>query len=289
MPVSAIELVKKLMAKAGVTHDGDLTTDIPDEVATALDNSLLTVDAALNNHPTIKKKYFAEAYNGIDSEFNSAVTEFGLADDVVAEIKASGGSVKRIVALARKVKELSAKTEPADKGKAAELQAEINKLHNQLADEIKKQGDIKAEFDKQIKDVKIKQKLDSMVGAYKTMYDELPAEAKEAAITALINKSLQDSDADFTFDEKGNLSLVKKDGTNLFGENHTLITPQSFIDKSLSKILKVTTSGAAGGNIANPQAQPLQGGQNSKNAALDAAIADSLQNYTAATKQAVAV
>jgi hypothetical protein len=289
MPVSAIDLVKKLMTKAGVTFDGELTGDIPDEVATALDNGLLTIAAATNNHPAIKKVYFAQAYNGLDAELNDLITEFGISDEVKAEIEKAGGSTKRAVALARKIKELSEKAEPADKTKTVQLQAEINSLNQKLAAEIAKQTEIKSQYDKQIKDIQVKTKLGAMLGSYKTVYDDLPAEAKEAAINSLISTSLQGSDAEFTFDEKGQLAIIKKDGTNLFGENHTLITPQAFIDKTLSKILKVSTPAQNGGNISNLPAAPVNGAQNGKNPALEAAIAESMQQYEAATKQAVAI
>lgn len=283
MPVSALDLVKKLMAKAGVTFDGELTADVPDEVATALDNQLLTIAAATNNHPAVKKVYFAQALNGLDAELNDARTEFGLDDSVWAEIEKAGGSTKRAVALARKIKELSAKA-PVDEGKAAQLNAQIIDLNSKLAAEIKKQGELKTEYDGKLKQIQIKQKLESMLSSHKTVYDELPAEAKNAAIEALINKSLQDSDADFTFDEKGNLSLVKKDGTNLFGDNHTLVTPQTFIDKTLSKILKVSGAATNGATIQTTPAASIPGQQNSSNAALKAALSESLTSYNEAAK-----
>jgi hypothetical protein len=67
MPVKATDLLKKLMTKAGITYDGDLTVEIPDDIATSLDNQLLTIAAATNNHPDVKKVYFAQAYNGLDA------------------------------------------------------------------------------------------------------------------------------------------------------------------------------------------------------------------------------
>lgn len=281
MPIAANDLLKKLMVKAGITYDGDLAA-IPDDVASSVDNSLLTIAAATNNHPDVKKVYFAQAYNGLDAELKSMYTEFGLAEDVVREIEAAGGSTKKAVALVKKIKELGDKSATPDKEAATKHAAAITELNNKLAAEIKKQTDLEAKFNNDLKGIKVKQKLDSMVGSLKTVYDDLDPVAKEAAITAILNKNLQDSDADFTFDEKGNLSLIKKDGTNLFGDNHTLVTPQSFIDKSLSKILKVTTPG----NGKNPPAPPLPGsGQDSKNAVLDAALAESLQSFQQGTKQ----
>lgn len=282
MPITASDLLKKLLAKAGVQYDGDLTQEIPDEIATSLDNQLLTIAAATNNHPEVKKVYFAQAYNGIDAEIKSLIAEFGLTEEIVREIEAAGGSTKKMVTLARKVKELGDKAAPVDTKKHAD---EIKALNDKLAAEITKQTTLKSEYDNKLKGIEIKNKLSGKLGGYKTVYDELDPVAKEAAINALLDKALQDSDAVFTFDEKGNLSVVKKDGTNLFGDNHTLITPDSFIDKSLSKILKVTEP-TRPSNTPNP-AVPLPGAQNQPNTALAAALAESRQNYEAAQKVAV--
>lgn len=279
MPITANDLVKKLMAKAGVAYDGDLAA-IPDDIASSVDNSLLTIAAATNNHPDVKKVYFAQAYNGLDAEINGLITEFALSDEVKNEIAAAGGSTKKAVTLVRKIKELSEKAAPADKEDKKKLSDQIVELNNKLAAEIQKQTNLKTEYDNQLQQIKIKTKLGSMINGYKTVFDELDPVAKESAIDALLNKALQDSDAEFKFDEKGSLSLIKKDGTNLFGDNHTLVTPQSFIDKSLSKILKVTDPKP--GN--NSPAPPVPGGkQDQPNPNIAAAVKESLDSY----KQAI--
>lgn len=283
MPVTASDLVKKLLTKAGVAYDGDLTAEIPDEIATSLDNQLLTIAAATNNHPQVKKVYFAQAYNGLDAEIENAMTEFALDDDTKAEIKGEQSSTKKAVALARKIKELESKKVGADQGKTNTLQAQINDLHTEIANEKKKQADLKKTYEDKIKGIHIQSKLSSLLSGYKTIYDDLPAEAKEAAVNALISKALQDSDAEFTFDEKGSLSLIKKDGTNLFGDNHTQLTPNSFIDKtfSSSKILKVSeTTPASNGNI---QSISVPAGTKTGNPALTQALTQSRQNYEKAT------
>lgn len=284
MPVTASDLVKKLLAKAGVTYEGDLTAEIPDEIATSLDNQLLTIAAATNNHPQVKKVYFAQAYNGLDAEIESLATEFGLDETVLGELKAEQSSTKRAVALARKIKELESKKVGADAGKTNTLQAQITQLHSELAEEKKKQTDLKKSYDKQINNIHIQSKLNNLLSGYKTIYDELPSEAKEAAVNALISKALQDSDAEFAFDEKGSLSVIKKDGTNLFGDNHTLQTPNSFIDKTFasSKILKVSEPQPAGNGNIQPVRVP--GAQNTANPALSSLIASTRQAYEAANK-----
>jgi hypothetical protein len=295
MPVSAIDLVKKLMAKAGVTHAGDLTNDIPDEVATALDNQLLTIAAATNNHPDVKKVYFSQAYNGLDTEMGRLMDELNLPENIREEIQQAGvpdgksgtPTTKRIVALVKKIKEISEKSVPADAAKAKEMQTTIAELHAKVKAEIDKQGNLQKEYDDKIRKIEVRTKIEKELSKYKTVYDDLDPVAKDAAIHALLNKSLQDIDADFTFDKNGNLSLVKKDGDSVFGDNHTLVTPQSFMDKALSKILKVTDPSK--GN--NPPAAPLPGNSNTSqpNTALKAALADNLQAYEAAAKSAIAV
>lgn len=281
------EFVKKLLAKAGVTHEGEIGDELPDEVATQADNALLTIAAATNNHPDVKKVYFAQAYNGLDAEIKALITEFGLTDEVKAEIEAAGGSTKKAVTLVRKIKELSEKAVPGDKDAAKKHLETITELNKKLAAEIEKQTILKTDFDNQLKGIKIQTKLSGMLSAYKTKFDELDPEAKDAAVNAIVTKALQDSDATFTFDDKGNLALQKKDGSNLFGDNHTQITPQGFLDKTMSKILKVTPANS--GN--NPPAPVLNGnGQEQKtNPALKAALEESLNSYTEASKNGVTV
>src|SRR5690606_17320347 len=134
----------------------------------------------------------------------------------------------------------------------------------------------KQNFENQVKQIHIQSKVGALLSGYKTVFDDLEADAKNAAINSLLTKSLQDSDAEWTFDEKGSLSLIKKDGTNLFGDNHTVITPQSFIDKTLSKILKVTNTQPGGGNV-NPGAGGTPPVQTNVNGNLKNAIGESLQ------------
>ena len=284
MPIAANDLLKKLMVKAGITYDGDLAA-IPDDIATSLDNQLLTIAAATNNHPDVKKVYFAQAYNGLDAELNGLITEYGLPDEVKAEIEKAGGSTKKAVALVRQIKALGDKAAPAGAEEAAKLKGQITELNNKLAAEIAKQATLGTQYEGQLKQIKKQTKLSGMLSKYKTVYDDQDHVVRDAATQALIDKALQDSDAEFTLDENGNLSLVKKDGTNLFGDNHVQVTTQSFLDKTLSKILKVTGPPAPNNN----PAPSLPGGGQNKNTALSAALAENLQAYEAGSKNGVPV
>lgn len=280
--MNTTDFISGLLKKAGIEYTDEINGEIPDELATKLDNSLLTVKAATSNHPDIKKVYFAQAYNGLDAELKTLIEEVGFDDAVKSELSSEQSTTKRTVALVRKLKELSEKkADTPDAGKAAKLQQEINDLHAKLKAEQDSVKQAKQNFESQLKQIQIKTKLGSLLSGYKTVYDDLDSDAKNAAIEALLSKSLQDSDAEWTFDEKGALSLVKKDGTNLFGDNHTPVTPQSFIDKTLSKILKVTDTGNT--NNGTSSKPPVQ---TQSNPTLKNAIGESLQNFEAATKTA---
>jgi hypothetical protein len=79
------QLISHLAKKAGLPEDdaqlinllsnAELTkVVVPQELYNSIDNKLLNVDDAKNNHPLIKAHYFAQAYNGLDSEVNRLLT-----------------------------------------------------------------------------------------------------------------------------------------------------------------------------------------------------------------------
>lgn len=279
------DFVSGLLKKAGITFEGEVNGELPDDVATQLDNSLLTIKAATSNHPDVKKVYFAQAYNGLDAELKTIMDELALEEGIKSELNAEQSTTKRTIALIRKIKELSSKKdETQDAGKAAKLQQEIVDLHAKLKTEQENVKKVQGDYENKLKQIQIQTKLSGILSQYKTMFDDLEPDAKEAAINALLSKSLQDSEAEFTFDEKGSLSLIRKDGTNLFGDNHTPLTPQSFIDKSLSKILKVTDTKPGGSNTNSDTRKEVS---TTTNAALKSALSDSLKTYEEATKNAI--
>lgn len=249
------EFLNQLALKAGVKPDDETLKNvlsapdlmkivIPDELVTHMDNNLLSVDSAKNNHPVIRNHYYATAYNLLDDKVKAFLEENGYDDDFKNEVLGERHSATRAILLMKKIKEAeTAKQDASSKSDKSELQKQINELHAQLKTEKDALAQERTNFDKRLKDIRIGDKKKDVLGKYQTIYDELPVDAKNAAIEQLILKSLQDKDAEFGIDEKDNLILVKKDGTNLFSDNHSLETPQTFVDKIMSqnKILKVTT------------------------------------------------
>lgn len=253
MPKTAADFLKELAVKAGVNIDDEIikpllaapelaNINIPDQLITGIDNGLLSLDAAMNNHPRIKGRYFSEAYDGLDKELNRFIEDHKLPDDVKAEILAEKSSTKRAVLLAAKIKSLEEQKANSGKGEKDTLQQQINDLNAQLRAEKDKEAGIRAEYEGKLKDVKMGYTLGSLLGGYKTIYDELDGEVKDITLKAIINKSLNADAAEFTVDESGQLILRKKDGTNFFGEDNRLLTPKSYLDKIMSrdKIIKVS-------------------------------------------------
>jgi hypothetical protein len=253
MPKTAADFLKELAIKAGVKIDDEAIKPllaapelagitIPDALITGIDNGLLSLDAAKNNHSAIKGHYFSQAYDGLDKELTRFIEDNKLPDDIKAEILAEKSSTKRAVLLAAKIKDLEEKKANSGKGEKDSLQQQINELNNQLRAEKDKESGIRAEYEKKLKDKDMSYALRNILGGYKTIYDELDGEVKDITLKAIINKSLNADAAEFTVDESGQLALRKKDGSNFFGEDNRLLTPKSYLDKIMSrdKILKVS-------------------------------------------------
>jgi hypothetical protein len=253
MPKTAADFLKELAIKAGVKIDDETiqpllaapelaNISIPDALITGIDNGLLSLDAAKNNHSAIKGHYFSQAYDGLDKELNRFIDEHKLPDDIKAEILAEKSSTKRAVLLAAKIKHLEEQKANSGKGEKDTLQQQINDLNAQLRAEKDQIAGIRAEYEGKLKAKDMSYALRNILGDYKTIYDELDGEVKAITLNAIINKSLNADAAEFTVDESGQLVLRKKDGTNFFGEDNRLLTPKSYLDKIMSrdKILKVT-------------------------------------------------
>jgi len=248
MPKTIGEFINDLTQKAGIpADDADLKSllaspelaniKVPDTLATAIDSGLLSIEAAKNNHPDIKKKYFADAYDGIDKQLLKLIENdtFDAAD--FEEIKAEKSTSKKAELIVSKLKALK----KADKGANAEEWnkkiADANEAARLAKEEVAK---VTATYEGKIKGIYKNAALNVKFGTYKTIYDELDPTIKLATMESLINKALQDKNAELQSDEVGNLKLVGKDGSNVFGDNHVQLTPQSFFDKTFAPILKVS-------------------------------------------------
>lgn len=256
-----------LLQKAGVKLDEDAiaqalalpeltTVQIPDALVTPIDNGLLSLQAAKNNHPEVQSHYKAQIYDGVDKTLLRVIDEYKLSDEVKNEILGEKSSTKRIELLTAKLREEADKKSNAGKGEKDQLAQEIARLNSELKDIKERERTIQDNHQKQISEIRMNYALGGLLGGYKTKFDDLPAKTKETTLKQIINDSLAADSAEFTVDDSGNLILRKKDGNNFFGEDHNVLSPKSYLDKILArdKILIV--------NDPTPGANTQQRGQN---------------------------
>lgn len=295
MPVSVGEFLHNLAKKAGMNPEdenlknfllnGDLVKiNVPEEIEKGIDNKLISLTDAKNNHPEIKNFYQKQALDGIDKSVDELLEELGADEETKTLIKSERSTYKRVPLLVSKVKELEArKANTSGKTDKAEIQKEIDALHGQIRTEKENAQKLKVEYEEKLSTFKNEYKLESLLGQYKTIYDDLDADVKMTTLKTLINKNLQDNKGKFVVDENGNFILQKEDGTNYYGDNNQQIEPKSFVEQILSrnKLLKVTDQPPGSGDTNNgqPPRQPNGGqGGNTANKALSGLVQNSIKN-----------
>lgn len=259
--------IKELLQKAGVQVDADpiksqleqpemSALEISDELSAGIENGLIGLHSAKNNHPDIKNHYYALAYNGLDAELNAAIDELELPEEAKTDLKNERSSTKRAKLLAFKVKELEAAKRNAGSEATKQLNQQITELNNQIRTIKDNEKKIVEGFQKQLKDKDMSYNLRNLMSKYQTIYDELSPGIKDTTLRAVINEELSSLGAELTIDDTtGTIILRKKDGSNVFTDDNRQMTPDVFLDKTFAKhkILKVNDSGNNGNNNQNNQ------------------------------------
>lgn len=242
------ELINNLAQKAGVDADSPelksllaspelASVSVPDELSTTIDRGLLNIEAAKNNHPDIKRKYQADIYDGMDKQLMALIASDTFDESDIAEIKAEAKTTKKLEMIVAKLKAAKSTAKGADK---EEINRQLTAAHEAARLAKEEVTNVRSEYEGKIKDIHRGAAIKAVFNNYKTIYDELPGEIRVATMEAIINKSLQDKNAELRTDENGNLQLVGKDGNNVFGSDHRQLSPQSFLDQSFAPILKVS-------------------------------------------------
>jgi hypothetical protein len=242
-------------------------TEVPDDIHKGIDNSLISLTDAKNNHPEIKNYYQKQSLDGVDKVLNDALSEYEFDEESRNEITGVRSTYQRVPALIKKLAELTAKKAGSgnNKDKAA-IQKEIDDLHKAVATEKNSRVEDKKAFDNQMLTFKTNTKKTQLFSGIKTIHDELDPEIRFNILDSQIQKELQDNQAKFAFDDQGNFTLNKNDGTNYYGENHQQISPVKFIEQTLAKNKQIKISSPAPNNGANNsngnQTKQTAGGDN---------------------------
>lgn len=248
MPQTFGELVNNLALKAGIASDNAelksllsnealATITVPDDLGSTLDKGLLSIEAAKNNHPDIKKVYTAAAYDGMDKHLIALLGSDTFDQSDLEEVMAEKSTSKKYELVISKLKAAKSTAKGADK---EEVNRQIAAAHEAARLAKEEVNNVRSEYEGKIKDINKKAALKAVLSNYKTIYDDLPGNVKITSMEALINNALQDKNAVLDVDDNGNLVLTTKDGSNVFGSNHVQETPLSFLDKSFAPILKVS-------------------------------------------------
>ena len=252
------QLLQHLATKAGidaadknlvsVLSNADLTKiTLHSDLVKGIDENLISLDAAMDNHPAIGSKYKAETLAGFDKSIKRILDDSGLADEVKNEILGVRSTFQRFETLSTKLKEhydtqlaASKKDGGKDGGDKAALLKQIDDLQAQIRTEKDNWANEKAQLEAQRSGDRLEFKMRNLLSGYKTTIDEMDADIRHTTLMTAINKKLQEHDAELKWDEKGELVPFKKDGSKLYGANNIPITLQSLIDTSLAqhKLLK---------------------------------------------------
>lgn len=268
------DFIKSLIVKAGGNIEDekiktalatvDANAELQDELATAIDHGLISIANAKNNHPEIKNHYYASAYNGLDTELDGVMEEEKLPEEVVAEIKSEKSSTKRASLLVKKIKQLEAAKSGQGKAETKVLNEQIAALNADLKKEKDGINNIKAEYEKKLRDKDKGYAMRNLLGSYKTIHDKLDPDTKNIIINAIIDKNLKAKGYVFDLDDNGNLIVTTKDGSGTaFADDHTPLTPQKFLDKVMAEEKLILVSESTDNNNQNNSRNNNQNNNNS--------------------------
>ncbi len=244
------DLLNNIAGKAGKQNDKGIVdllskadlmnVEVQDDVANELVTQLMTADGAKNN-ADVKKHFFAQALNGIDSEINSLATELGV------EFK-SENTYDRIRLLSAKMKEAQTKQSGGDK---EQYETQIKDLNNKMAklieDHDKSVLDLQGKHNDEITDFMIQ----SMLSGKSYAMKDLPIEANVTTAKTLLSQELAKKGVKLVR-ENGTLKLKQSGDTNLdyYDEAHKAVSFEDFTNSVLAanKLLAVSAPASAPGN-----------------------------------------
>ena len=264
-----LDLINSLASKCGKQNEqavidilsrSDLQNiDMADDVANAINNNLLTVDAAKNNL-TVKNHFNALALGSVDTEILNAIKKLELGDEFETEISENKNTFEKIRKLSEKMKEsvdnLKASQGKVDDKAVEKYTAKINQLNADMA-KLKESTVPKTELEKvqhesnnAIRDYMIHSKISGL----KFANQEVGNDVNITLANVLLNNALSKSKAAVVKD--GNdLKLKNSEDTKLdyLNEQNKNVSFDDFMNKVFadSKILAVS-----GKQPNTPPAQP---------------------------------
>ncbi len=210
------ELLNEAAVKAGIPADHPglkqlqaLTMDVDDTITTAFDGLMSLEGAKMNGK--LKSHFIANFADGLDKNILEKAKEYGLSDEVIAEIKAEHSTVKRANILLEKatahIKETASKGKKGDEDTEKYKEA-IKKLTDDISKISKdyelKEKDLKTGFESE----RLMANIENAFNKYKWS-DSFPKEVRSDLAKLSLNKELNEIGAKVVRDEKGVMKLVQ--------------------------------------------------------------------------------
>lgn len=312
MAVTLGEYLHSLIKKAGQNPDDEafknfllngelMKIEIPEDVTKAIDNNLISLKDAKNNHPDIKPHYTELSLKTVDKVIEKLLEEFEVDETEKADILSESSTYKRVPKLVHKIKELEARKSIGNKDEKESIKKQIDELNRQLREEKAKGDTSKLEYENKLTQYKLNTEIRSLFGKYKTTLDDLDPRVKATTIETLLNQHLAENNAEIKFDENSNLVLQKKDGTNYYSESNQSVNPSQYLDTILSKNkLLITTNNGNKANSNGQQKTEVDTSQNGRNPnggngangktdhALKSKVQEALASYNTANAESTA-
>jgi len=274
-----LDLINSLASKCGKQNEQALidilsradlqNIDLADDVANAINNNLLTVEAAKNNL-AVKNHFNALALGSVDAEILNTIKKLELGDEFETEISGLKNTYEKQRKLAEKLKEsidnLKASQGKGDDKAIEKYTKQINDLNASIA-KLKESTVSKEELEKvqkekenEVRDYMVHSKIAGLKFANQNADNDVNIEFANV----LLNKALAKSKAVIS-KEGNNLKLKNADDPNLdfLNEQNKAISFDDFMNKVFadSKILAVSGNNpnTPTYNLVNPINQVIPG------------------------------
>ena len=284
------ELLGKLAKKAGIDTTTDewkpilaLDHEVPAEIATKVDNGLLSVEAA-KQHPDVKKAVKAEVLAGADAKIESVMTELGIAGD--DDFKGEKNTFEKIARLTKLAQEAGKKASGSTNKQTAEEFAREKEDYNRQIRELKEkltkqETDYNSQRENDLTDFEFQ---NTLFGKDYALPKEMDTKLKVSTARGAVQQALLQKGYKLKRNEAGQLTIVDKDGAPAYGADNVALEPNTFIDGVLTqnKLLRINDPNAAPGDGGSGgTGHVIPGGGAPKNGAMVAELGAQLKDLPA--------
>lgn len=243
------DLIKEMAVKAGLDAtnqdvvsiiNASQTIQVPDAVASPLQQNLMNFDAARNNSK-LRNIISSEVYDGIDAHIIPLMETYGFADSVKANIKSEkvAGKISKMLS---ELQKLEQEKVGATKGETAKLQVTINELNEKMSKMV-------TDHQNEIKSVRTQAEIDALnndIFSHLATYTYSLPKAMEPEVK--IRTAFNLLQAEMTKNgikavkKDGRIVLLKTDGTDYYDAKQTKVEFNDFTKKVLdtNQMLSVT-------------------------------------------------